>query len=523
MITLDELLEVDYLDLGLIACVQSRDTWIRWVHSIEDVRDADRLKGGELVVSSGRWCADRAETDRFACALTRRGAAALGVTLDRTMHLPDVVEACERWRLPLIEIRSPTTCEVVSETAASLIVDRRSAVTTGSIERERLFLSTSGTGIQSTLDVLQRGVSHPVYLVTRGAVHLSSRGLAPSLDDLRPLRAACQRSARTQETTLSRGNVVTTFAVDRSATSSGSASARLVCACPRDEIDHHTLALFEQAALFLGLQLQHTDELRSVRRLGESELMRRIFNDEATRTETDAWVNALGIASQGAVTCFVITGLTARDNHIADFANALDDLADAVESPRISFQLDNEVGIAIIRAPDEITLETQRFRTMMGDQLARADAHMGTSSSVARSIAEIAGTFAEARQVAHLESLRHPEVAGVVLPQVAPLSALMLITDDQARDSLLSIFIQPLEDYDATHDSDLVTTLDAFLSSNGHWTETARQLGLHVNTLRYRISRIDEITGRDLSKMQDRVDFFVALRCRGGAADIAGR
>jgi DNA-binding PucR family transcriptional regulator len=35
---------------------------------------------------------------------------------------------------------------------------------------------------------------------------------------------------------------------------------------------------------------------------------------------------------------------------------------------------------------------------------------------------------------------------------------------------------------------------------------------VHVNTLRYRIGRIEELTGRDLSRLADRVDFYLALR-----------
>jgi DNA-binding PucR family transcriptional regulator len=33
-----------------------------------------------------------------------------------------------------------------------------------------------------------------------------------------------------------------------------------------------------------------------------------------------------------------------------------------------------------------------------------------------------------------------------------------------------------------------------------------------VNTVRYRIGRVEELTGRDLSKLEDRVDVFLALR-----------
>jgi DNA-binding PucR family transcriptional regulator len=37
-------------------------------------------------------------------------------------------------------------------------------------------------------------------------------------------------------------------------------------------------------------------------------------------------------------------------------------------------------------------------------------------------------------------------------------------------------------------------------------------LHLHVNTVRYRVERIEELTGRDLSRLEDRVDVFLALR-----------
>ncbi len=37
-------------------------------------------------------------------------------------------------------------------------------------------------------------------------------------------------------------------------------------------------------------------------------------------------------------------------------------------------------------------------------------------------------------------------------------------------------------------------------------------LHLHVNTVRYRIGRVEELTGRDLGRFSDRVDVFLALR-----------
>ena len=71
--------------------------------------------------------------------------------------------------------------------------------------------------------------------------------------------------------------------------------------------------------------------------------------------------------------------------------------------------------------------------------------------------------------------------------------------------------LAPLVDYDVRHGSDLVLTLRVFLEASGAWQQAATALHVHVNTLRYRIGRIEELTQRDLSRMRDRVDLFLAL------------
>ncbi|HEV7626289.1 MAG TPA: helix-turn-helix domain-containing protein, partial [Streptomyces sp.] len=72
--------------------------------------------------------------------------------------------------------------------------------------------------------------------------------------------------------------------------------------------------------------------------------------------------------------------------------------------------------------------------------------------------------------------------------------------------------LAPLHDYDRRHRAELLPTLAAFLAADGSWTRCAARLHLHVNTLRYRIGRIEQLTGRDLSRLEDKLDFFLALR-----------
>jgi PucR family transcriptional regulator, purine catabolism regulatory protein len=71
-----------------------------------------------------------------------------------------------------------------------------------------------------------------------------------------------------------------------------------------------------------------------------------------------------------------------------------------------------------------------------------------------------------------------------------------------------------LEEYDRRRGTELVETLRAYLSSGGSVAESAASLNIHRNTLSYRISRIAELSGRDLNSPDDRLLLRVALLCR---------
>ena len=60
----------------------------------------------------------------------------------------------------------------------------------------------------------------------------------------------------------------------------------------------------------------------------------------------------------------------------------------------------------------------------------------------------------------------------------------------------------------------MIRSLEAFIEQNGQWERAARELYCHRHTLRYRIRRVEQLTGRDLSSARDRIEFWLALRAR---------
>jgi purine catabolism regulator len=66
-------------------------------------------------------------------------------------------------------------------------------------------------------------------------------------------------------------------------------------------------------------------------------------------------------------------------------------------------------------------------------------------------------------------------------------------------------------DYDEQKGIDLLGTLEIYLATQGNVSETARQLGLHRQSLLYRLQRIEELTGGDLSQAQHRFALELSL------------
>ncbi|WP_327277324.1 PucR family transcriptional regulator [Streptomyces sp. NBC_01224] len=72
----------------------------------------------------------------------------------------------------------------------------------------------------------------------------------------------------------------------------------------------------------------------------------------------------------------------------------------------------------------------------------------------------------------------------------------------------------PLIDGHSASQQMLPETLEVFLAHNGSWARTAEALHLHVNTVDYRVRRIVLLTGRDLSRLDHKLDLQAALLCR---------
>lgn len=73
---------------------------------------------------------------------------------------------------------------------------------------------------------------------------------------------------------------------------------------------------------------------------------------------------------------------------------------------------------------------------------------------------------------------------------------------------VLGVFVSSDKEYNTNY----ILTLRHYLECNGNLKDTAQSLFIHRNTLVYRLGKMTDLSGRDLTQLNQRVDFVVALK-----------
>jgi DNA-binding PucR family transcriptional regulator len=90
--------------------------------------------------------------------------------------------------------------------------------------------------------------------------------------------------------------------------------------------------------------------------------------------------------------------------------------------------------------------------------------------------------------------------------------------------------VEPLVAYDEQYETELVRTLEAFLEADGNVAGTAQRLFTHRHTIYYRLERVRELSGHDVSSSDGREKLSLGLKAMrvlgissaGGPASEAG-
>jgi sugar diacid utilization regulator len=278
-------------------------------------------------------------------------------------------------------------------------------------------------------------------------------------------------------------------------------------------------AAIEKLAQALATEVRSIHVKRSARRQSESALISQLIDARIDSDALGPWAQSLGLepgrriravaatpsngsCPEGTVVAALqdlalCTGTTAVCGAHKGNAYALISLPDAADVPHETAVFDAHLDVLthVFAARFSATLSTgaSSFLLHTGDDLVRGLVY-------ARHLAT--------RNAKSALSQHH------TIPLPLPMAATILAATPEVLHTLDRTLLQPVINYDEEKGSHYLATLRTFLALDGQPAATATELGIHINTLRYRLSRIERLTGRGLHSMADRVDFYLALCLR---------
>lgn len=508
-VRLRALLDAPDLRLRLLTGGSHLDRAVRWVYTT-DLPDPRRyLTGGELVLTGMLWRHDPADSAAFVAALADGGIAALaaGYADNEAQSVPDdLVEECRRHDVVLFEVPPDVSFATVTERVVRAVTEDRA----GAAEerwRDRLHaLVATGAGPDEMCTLL-------TDRTRAGCVVLSATGRrvagADTLTaDDRRLLARRYLSAEPLPTTVR-------LRADRYALLPVSprqpriAGWCLAVAGDLDADDPAVRGPIGEVCTLLALEWSRQEEARQVADRQGAQLVRLAGSDSAAPADIASRLQVAGFAPDEpiAVVVAAATGAT-------PLTALLHEICAGAPDRSLVTGVDDE-AVAIVAADiDRFGELVEQIRTgaeALRPGLSGARVGIGVAAAPACA-AGLHGALEEARAVRRLGEHRPGQVRVADSGELSSHGLLLATVPDELRRSFTDRLLGPLVAYDATHRTDLLATLEAFLDCDGSWTRCAARLHLHVNTLRYRIGRIERLTGRDLSTFPGRVDLYLALR-----------
>ncbi|KAB2343267.1 PucR family transcriptional regulator [Actinomadura rudentiformis] len=515
------LLDMPDLRLAVVTGEDQLDRVIRWVVTTDMLDPSRYLSGRELVLSGLVWRSGPADSEIFVQSLAKAGVSALAAWDADAGTIPDdLIEACRKHRLPLFRVPEDVAFATVTEEVVRHLSTARAADLTAVLDRHRRLVAgaTEGAGLGSVLELVGRDLGMHCWVVTpTGRVVAGSHPLPDDIDPAgvaRVFLTAPRLPHRLRTPDLS----IFPVAAD---TTSRVADWFIVCEGDWEEWPPERRALTGELAAIVALERVRSDDRLSVEGRLAQELVRLIV----AAAGTDEILPRLELSGLDVLSSFVAVAATARGNLRPGELRTL--LGEILPGPRtappeggpsgaapprpVVGLLDEEV-IALLPVPAEHDVAGGIHRVLQTLAPGLTDSGLAVGVSDVVAAGELRGAVEEARYARRLAAGRTDPVCVVGHDELATHVLLLASVPDDVRHMFRVRLLDPLRTYDEEHKADLIRTLETFLQNSGSWTRCAEQLHLHVNSVRYRIQRIEELTGRNLSRLEDRVDFFLALR-----------
>ena len=264
----------------------------------------------------------------------------------------------------------------------------------------------------------------------------------------------------------------------------------------------------QQAAIVVALELMRERVAQETERRLSGEVLAATLSGRLAPDDIRDRLAPFGIGERAVVLAFELGDAPAAEPTLADHLSSQNRAALVAPHPAGR----RELLCAVVDGTkgDPLELASQA-------RLALEKVHGPTRAATSRLLPteRVRHSFHEARCALEATAFANgaaPDVASH--RDLGAFTLLLSVQDGEALRLYCESVLGPIEDSDERYAGELLRSLEAYIDRNGHWERAAGDCYCHRHTLRYRIKRIEELTGRDLSRANDRVELWLALRAR---------
>lgn len=482
-----------------------------WVHNTELPDPSPYLREREIVLTNGLWL-ETTEPAEFVADVVKASAAGIifGLRAERESTPQALVDACQAAGMPLLEISVAVPFTAVSRAAAAIYAERRQDALVGMVQRGDALASalSRGAGASGVLDVLRRDHDLPLAVVDRTGRLLAASG--SELDDAQ-LRAAAVALARRPpplEVDLGAAGRAALFPVGALA----DADAALLCLRPIGALQPPERDALDQAARYLSLEVARRHAVQAIELRFAGELLDMILSGPQRAGEVPGRLRAFGVDPDGPLAVCGVAFAADDAPTLPGMAEAITDffLAEGIPAVVAGGSQDVVVVFPWRRGGGDLAALAGRLADATRRRFVGRRVVVGLDEP-ASGAGELRRPLVRSREACRVLRRRH---GGARIASFADLGTYRLLLDAADGERLRGFadsVLGPLRAHDRRRGGELETTLRTFLDNDGRWAETAAAVFVHVNTLRNRMAKIAELTGRDVGRTADRVDLFLAL------------
>ena len=504
--------------LELAAGADGAERPIRWVHISELEDPTPWLSGGELLLTTGIQLKGPARQRRFMALLADHDVAGLGLgTGFEHKHLPKaMVDEADKRGMPLFEVPYEMPFIAITERAFTHLVNEQYAVLErGGQVHERLEgLVIEGRGLDAVLGSLAAAIRGSAIVQDSTGRELArhpSKGV-PGAAALKALSAeVATRRASGALAAFEPGHPSLddrALALPVPGRRGADPVAWLIVISESGPLGEFERLTARQGAMIVGLELMRERVVRETERRLAGDLLAEALGGRLDSDELRGRLRPFGIGAEAAVVVFELDDAHAGERVLElELANAgvsaLVATSAVAGSPLLCAVIDGRAG-------DPVELATD-----LRSALAAAHGHVRAAASRRTGVGSLRRAFHEARCALEATSLADGDAPDVASHQdLGAFTLLLSLQDEDALRLYSEGLLDPIERTEGEYGGELLRSLEAYIEHNGNWERAARQLYCHRHTLRYRIRKIEELTGRDLSRATDRIELWLALRAR---------